>query len=139
MIELEEMWGEKDEEDSPEDEEEGKKGKKAEKVKDTSAGFRIQLGTCRRRGEGGVKKVPILLAKDPLCWILRIGSYQVYPTSLVGVFEAIAQQTALELNDDFKIEDLVEETKAIEARIKEMGTILDKRFREYVTKKPKKK
>jgi hypothetical protein len=119
-----------------------KKGrkKKQPKVKDTSAGFRMKLGTCKRRGkEGVVKEVPILIAKDPLCWILRIGSHQVYPTSLVGVFESIAQQEALELNADATIEELIETQRGIENRIKEMGKILDQRIREYIAKKAKKR
>lgn len=132
MSGLDDMWG--GDEEAPEE----KAKKTTKKVKDTSAGFRIQLGTCRRRGkEGKPETVPILLAKDPLCWILRIGSYQAYPTSLVGVFESMAQQEALELNSDARIEDLVENQRGIENRIKEMGTILDKRIREFIVKKSK--
>jgi hypothetical protein len=132
-MKLDDLWGE---------EEPKKKAKKKPKkispkaVKEAPAGFRIQLGTCKRRGkDGATVEVPILLAKDPLCWILRIGSSQTYPTNLVGVFTTIAQQEALELNSDATIEDLISEITAIEARIKEMGTILDKRLREFILKK----
>lgn len=141
MSGLDDMWG-GDEEEAPEEEPEKatKKGKKArpKKVKDTSAGFRMKLGICRRRGkEGKVQEMQILLAKDPMCWILRIGSSQTYPVFLSNVFETIAMETALELNSDAKIEDLIKDAKATEARIKEMGTILDKRIREFIVKKSK--
>ncbi len=137
MIELDDLWGDEASEKPPQTPPQ-KKGKqpKPKKVKDTSVGFRIQLGTCRRRGKGGeLQEAPILLAKDPLCWVLRIGSSQTYPVNLASVFETIAQETALELNDESTIEDLVEHIKAIEGRIKEMGTILDKRIREFIVKK----
>lgn len=135
MLELNDLWEEEAPETAPE-----KKGKKSKpkKVKDTSMGFRIQLGTCRRRGKGGeIQEAAILLAKDPLCWILRIGSHQTYPTSLASVFETIAQETALELNSDATVEDLIAQAKTTEGRIKEMGTILDKRIREFIVKKSK--
>jgi hypothetical protein len=133
MIGLDDLWGEEEEKPEP------KKSKKAKpkKVKDTSAGFRMKLGTCRRRGKDGVQEMPILIAKDPLCWILRIGSSQTYPVSLSSVFEAIAQHDDLDLNGETSVEDAIKETKAIENRIKEMGRILDKRIREYIDKKAK--
>ncbi len=136
-MELNDLWDEPRTEQAPPK----RKGKapKPKKVEDTSVGFRIQLGTCRRRGKAGeIQEVAILLAKDPLCWILRIGSHQTYPTDLGLVFETIAQETALELNSDATITDLIAQTKAIEGRIKEMGTILDKRIREFIVKKSKK-
>jgi hypothetical protein len=141
MIGIDDLWGE-DEEPKPKrakpERKEPKKKEKPKKVKDTSAGFRMKLGTVRRRGKEGMQELPILIAKDPLCWILRIGSSQTYPVSLSSVFEAIAQNDGLELNGDTDVEDVIKETKAIEGRIREMGRILDERIRKYIVGKKKK-
>lgn len=148
MIEFDSLWGEPDEPvkgvldkvTSKPKNDTKKVTDKTTKTKDTSAGFRMQLGTCRRRGKDGTQQtVPILLAKDPLCWILRIGSNQTYPTTLLGVFQTVAQQEALDLRSDATIEDLIEDQRGIEERIKEMGRLLDQRIRGYIMKNSKKK
>jgi len=140
MIGLDDIWGDEPEEkDKNMPKKKTRKGSsKPRKVKDTSVGFRMKLGTCMRRGkEGKAEHVPILLAKDPLCWILRIGSNQTYPSSLESVFKTISQQEALQINGDAPVEDLIDAVKKSEERIAEMGRILDKRLREYVLKRAK--
>jgi hypothetical protein len=137
MLEIESLWG-AEEKPAPRKKSSKKKKTTPAKVKDTSVGFRVQLGTCRKRGKDGIREMPILLAKDSRCWILRIGSFQTYPTSLVGVFQTIAQEEALELNADATVEDVIAEQKAVEERIAEMGRRLDKRIREYILKAAKK-
>jgi len=144
-IELDELWGEQEEETveaapPTETRKERKKKERPVKVEDTSVGFRTQLGTCRRRGKDGkIQDAPILLAKDHLCWILRVGSSQTYPTSLAVVFETISKESALELNGDADVGALVKETRAIEERVAEMGRVLDQRIREYIDKRAKHK
>jgi len=146
---LDDLWGDETQDPLKKERRATKKGKKATKKerpavrKSTSAkevkGFRVKLGTCRRRGKGGIiEETPILLAKDPLCWVLRIGNHQTYPTSLSGVFDTIAQESALTINGDATVEDLVTECRGIEERIKEMGRILDERIRKYIMGKKKK-
>lgn len=134
MFEIDDLWEEK-----PKNEKRRGRKKKPKKVKDTSVGFKIELGKCRRRGKKGkIVTAPILLAKDPLCWILRIGTHQTYPSSLSVVFETIAQEKALELNANASIEDLIEEMKTIEENIRKMGEILDKRIRKFIVTNSKK-
>jgi hypothetical protein len=139
MIGVDDLWGPEETPEPPKKpKKKPKKMARAAKV-EIPKGFRIQLGTCKRRGKDGkANKVPILLAKDPLCWILRIGGHQTYPTSLLGVFQSIAQQESLELNSDATIEDLMEDQRGIEDRIKEMGRILDERIRAHILGKKKK-
>lgn len=134
MIDIDRLWGEPSVEPATK-----KRTAIAEKVKDTSVGFRMQLGTCHRSGSGGTTvKVPILIAKDSRCWILRIGSQQTYPSSLIGVFKEIAQAEALQLRDGADINDLIAHQAGVEERICEMGRLLDRRIKEFILKASKK-
>jgi len=134
MMDIDSLWGEPSVEPAAK-----KRVAITKKVKDTSVGFRMQLGTCHRPGKGGTTvKVPILIAKDSRCWILRIGSQQTYPSSLVGVFKEIAQAEALQLKDDADIDDLIAHQTGVEEYICEMGRLLDQRIKEFILKSSKK-
>lgn len=124
--------------------EEGKKKKSHKKEKHprqrtpeiSLKGFGCCLGTLRKKmknkttGKLETVDAPIVIVKDPRCWILKVGNDTIYPSSLTGVFMAIA-------NQDIELEGLTTADEVITAlaetrdRIVERIADLERRVEEW--------
>lgn len=127
------LWPERDE--SPRKARKIKKLKRAKNRFEEEAplvGFSVELGTIQGIDESGKPvRRPVTLTKDPFCWILRIGGRQTYPSTLTGVFQALAHEH-VSLYRVKDVGELVKEFRRAEDQIREYAKILDERIRTHL-------
>jgi hypothetical protein len=141
---LSDLWGEGEEEDKPREKE-----KRTRKKKKTSEhprrrapeldlkGFSCEIGTVRRMvrksKEDATKilaEVPVVVSKDPRCWILRIGGETTYPASLTGLFLTLTKEE-FRLEGITTLEEILAAVEEARDRIIEKVATLEKKVEEW--------
>lgn len=129
---LSELWSNDNEEKPTPDA--TKKGKKKKSTPITTkpetdiSGFSCDLEPIKRKG----KPLPIHLAKDTCCWILKVGSHTMYPTSVTGLFMTLASEE-ITLSGNVTTDEVLAEIRRVRDEIFARVANLEKKVETWAT------